>query len=63
MKLVKHTTEQIRPGDKVTTENWSLSSDGAAFEVLERYRDGWILCLNERGQRRQFAIEHVKRLP
>jgi hypothetical protein len=62
MKLVRRPVEQIRPGDKVTTENWSLSSDGAEFTVLQMYQDGWLLCLNGEGKRRQFAIENVKKL-
>lgn len=63
MKLVKHPVEQIRPGDRVTTENWSLSSDGAEFTVLKVFADDWLLCLNAEGKRRQFALECVRRLP
>jgi len=52
---------KFKPGDRVTTFEWSKSSDGKEFVVVELLDDGeWLLCRNASDQLRQFAREHVR---
>lgn len=61
-QVVLEFPKPLRAGDRVHTEGWSVSSDTGEFTVVEILHDGWVRCIDDKGQLRMFDRINVRRV-